>query len=127
MTANGWLQIAVFFMLVLAITKPLGTYMARVFEREKMFTDRLFNPVERLLYRVTGIDETHEMRWTEYCIAMLLFSAITMLLTYGIERLQRYLPLNQQHLGAVGLTWLLIRRLHSRPTQTGSPIPQNPR
>lgn len=101
MTANGWLQITVFFILVLAIAKPLGTYMTRVFERERMFTDPLFSPVERLLYRMTGIDENHEMRWTEYCIAMLLFSAVTMLLTYSIERLQHYLPLNPQHLGAV--------------------------
>jgi K+-transporting ATPase ATPase A chain len=101
MTANGWLQILLFFGLLLAITKPLGVYMARVLEREKTFADRLFNPMERLLYRITGIDESHEMGWKEYSIAMLLFSAVTMLLTYALQRLQTHLPWNPQHLGAV--------------------------
>jgi potassium-transporting ATPase potassium-binding subunit len=101
MTWNGWLQILLFFGIILAITKPLGIYMARVFERERTFADRFFGPVERLLYRITGVDESHEMRWTEYSIAMLLFSAVTMLLTYGIERLQAVLPWNPQKLAAV--------------------------
>lgn len=101
MTPNGWLQIAVFFGLVLLVAKPLGVYMARVFEGQRTFGDFIFTPIERLLYRITGIDEKHEMRWTEYSVAMLVFSAVTMLLTYGIERLQYYLPLNPQHLAAV--------------------------
>jgi len=101
MTWNGWVQILVFAGIILAITKPLGVYMARVFEREPTFADPVFGPIERLLYRVTRIDESHEMRWTEYGIAMLLFSAVTMLLTYGIERLQPFLPWNPQHLGAI--------------------------
>ncbi|MBS1821278.1 MAG: potassium-transporting ATPase subunit KdpA [Acidobacteria bacterium] len=101
MAPNGWLQIAVFFGALLVIAKPLGVYMAKVFEGERTFADRFFNPIERLLYRLTGVNETHEMRWTEYCVAMLLFSAVTMLLTYGIERLQHLLPFNPQHLGAV--------------------------
>ena len=66
MTANGWFQICFFFTLILVCAKPLGLYMARVFERERTFADRIFRPVERLIYRLTGIDETHEMRWTEY-------------------------------------------------------------
>jgi K+-transporting ATPase ATPase A chain len=101
MTANGWFQICFFFALVLVCAKPLGLYMARVFERERTFADRVFRPIERLIYRLTGIDETHEMRWTEYAIVMLLFSLVTMLVTYGIERLQHLLPLNPQHLAAV--------------------------
>jgi K+-transporting ATPase ATPase A chain len=101
MTANGCVQILLFFGLLIAITKPLGVYMARVLEREKTFADRLFNPIERLLYRITGIDESHEMGWKEYSIAMLLFSAVTMLLTYALQRLQTHLPWNPQHLGAV--------------------------
>lgn len=101
MTSNGWLQIAVFFGLVLLIAKPLGVYMARVFGGQRTFADPLFTPLERLLYRITGIDDKHEMRWTEYSLSMLIFSAVTMLLTYGIERLQYYLPLNPQHLAAV--------------------------
>ena len=62
MTANGWLQIAIFLALVLAVTKPLGIFMARVFNREHTFMDRALRPVERLLYRLTGVDEQHEMR-----------------------------------------------------------------
>ena len=64
MTANGWFQIGVYLILLLAITKPLGVYMARVFSGEKTFMDPMLRPVERLLYRMTGVDETHEMRWT---------------------------------------------------------------
>ena len=101
MTANGWLQIFIFFALVLLSAKPLGVYMTRVFERERTFADILFRPVERLLYRVSGIDEAHEMVWTEYAGSLLLFSLVTMLVTYGIERLQHVLPLNPQHLAAV--------------------------
>jgi len=101
MTANGWFQIFFFFALVLVCAKPLGLYMARVFERERTFADFIFRPIERLIYRLTGIDETHEMRWTEYSVVMLLFSLVTMLVTYAIERLQHLLPLNPQHLAAV--------------------------
>jgi potassium-transporting ATPase potassium-binding subunit len=101
MTANGWFQICFFFALVLVCAKPLGLYMARVFEHKRTFADRVFRPIERLIYRLTGIDETHEMRWTEYAVVMLLFSLVTMLATYAIERLQHLLPLNPQHLAAV--------------------------
>jgi K+-transporting ATPase ATPase A chain len=101
MTANGWFQIAIFFALVLVCAKPLGIYMARVFERERTFADPLFRPIERLLYRLCGIDETHAMRWTEYSVVMLLFSLVTLLATYAIERLQHFLPLNPQHLANV--------------------------
>jgi potassium-transporting ATPase potassium-binding subunit len=88
MTANGWLQIVVFLALILAVTKPMGVFMARVFNRERTFLDPVLRPVERLLYRLTGVDETHEMRWTEYAAAMLLFSVVSMLLLYLIERVQ---------------------------------------
>jgi K+-transporting ATPase ATPase A chain len=101
MTANGWFQICFFFVLVLVCAKPLGLYMAHVFEREHTRVDGMFRPIERLVYRLIGIDETHEMAWTEYAVAMLLFSLVTMLVTYAIERLQQMLPLNPQHLSAV--------------------------
>jgi potassium-transporting ATPase potassium-binding subunit len=101
MTANGWFQIFFFFALVLLSAKPLGIYMARVFERERTPLDGIFRPLERLVYRLTGIDEDHEMRWTEYAVLMLLFSLVSMLATYAIERLQHLLPLNPQHLAAV--------------------------
>src|ERR1700745_4417422 len=101
MTANGWLQIGLFLLLVFLVTKPLGIFMTRVFNREKTFMDPVLRPVERLLYRVTGVDENHEMRWTEYAVAMLLFSGVSMLVLYLIERLQQYLPWNPQRFGAV--------------------------
>jgi K+-transporting ATPase ATPase A chain len=101
MTTNGWIQIFVFLALILAITKPLGVFMARVFSRERTFLDPVARPLERLLYRVTGVDEEHEMRWTEYAFSMLLFSGASMLLLYLIERVQQWLPLNSQKFGAV--------------------------
>ena len=101
MTINGWLQILVFLLLVFLVTKPMGVFMARVFNREKTFMDPVLRPIERLLYRVTGVDEDHEMRWTEYAIAMLLFSVVSMIVLYAMERLQGYLPFNPQKFGAV--------------------------
>ena len=101
MTTNGWIQIFVFLALILAITKPLGVFMARVFGGERTFLDPVLRPIERLLYRVTGVDEKQEMRWTEYAFAMLLFSGASMLLLYLIERVQRFLPWNPQKFGAV--------------------------
>src|SRR6202162_6392248 len=101
MTTNGWLQILVFLALIFAVTKPLGVFMARVFAREKTFLDPVMRPIERLLYRVTGVDETQEMRWTEYAVAMLLFSAVSMLVLYVLERVQVWLPWNPQHLANV--------------------------
>jgi K+-transporting ATPase ATPase A chain len=102
MTANGWLQIALFFALLLLAAKPMGLYMARVYERKKTWLDPVLGPIERLLYRMTGVDASAEMRWTEYGAAMLIFSCATLLLTYAIERLQHAIPLwNPQHLAAV--------------------------
>jgi potassium-transporting ATPase potassium-binding subunit len=101
MTANGWLQIGIFLALVLAVTRPLGIFMTCVFNREHTFMDRALRPVERLLYRLTGVDERHEMRWTEYAVAMLLFSAVSMLVLYVQQRVQGFLPLNPQKLAAV--------------------------
>ncbi|MFZ0684440.1 MAG: potassium-transporting ATPase subunit KdpA [Terriglobales bacterium] len=101
MTTNGWMQIGVFLALILAITKPLGVFMAKVFSGERTFLDPVLRPVERLLYRVTGVDEEHEMRWTEYAFTMLLFSGVSMLVLYLIERVQQWLPLNPRKFGAV--------------------------
>ena len=101
MTVNGWMQILVFLALILAVTKPLGIFMARVFNREPTFLDPVARLVERLLYRLTGVDENHEMAWTEYAVAMLMFSGVSMLLLYLIERVQQWLPWNPQKFGAV--------------------------
>jgi K+-transporting ATPase ATPase A chain len=96
MTANGCFQISFFLLVILLITKPVGVFLAQVFSGEKTFLDRLLRPIERLIYRLTGIDEKHEMRWTEYAVSMLLFSGASMALLYLIERTQKFFPLNPQ-------------------------------
>ncbi|MDQ3649736.1 MAG: potassium-transporting ATPase subunit KdpA [Acidobacteriota bacterium] len=101
MTLNGWLQIIVFFVVILAVTKPLGVFMARLFSGERTFMHPVLRPVERLLYRLTGVDETREMRWMEYAIAIVLFSIVSMFLTYLIQRLQGVLPFNPQGLSNI--------------------------
>ncbi len=118
MTANGWLQILLFLVLVFLVTKPMGIFMARVFNREKTFMDPVLRPVERLLYRVTGVDENHEMRWTEYAISMLLFSMVSMVVLYLMERLQGYLPFNPQKFGAVAPAHLAFNTAASFTTNT---------
>ena len=99
MTANGWFQIGLYLFVIFLVTKPLGVFMTRVFNREKTFLDPILRPVEKLVYRLSGIDEKREMRWTEYAVAMLLFSGVTMALLYLIERTQKWLPFNPQKLG----------------------------
>src|SRR6202022_3872841 len=102
MTTNGWIQIFVFLAVILVLTKPLGVYMARVFSRERTFLDPVVRPIERLLYRLTGVDEAHRVRWTEYAFTMLLFSGASMLLLHLIERAQHLLPwLNPRKFAAV--------------------------
>jgi potassium-transporting ATPase potassium-binding subunit len=96
MTANGWFQIGLYLLVIALVTKPMGVFMTRVFNREKTFLDPIFRPIERLVYWLTGIDEKREMRWTEYAIAMLLFSGVSMALLYVIERMQKWLPFNPQ-------------------------------
>src|SRR5712672_3225117 len=118
MTANGWFQILLFLALIFLITKPIGIFMTRVFNRERTFMDPLLRPVERLLYRVTGVDEAHEMRWTEYAISMLLFSLVSMIVLYLMERLQGHLPFNPQKLGAVNSSALAFNTAASFTTNT---------
>jgi K+-transporting ATPase ATPase A chain len=101
MTLNGWLQIGLFLLAILAVTPLLGRYMARVFSRERTWLDPALRPVERLIYRSTGVDEAHEMRWTEYAVSILLFSVVSMLVLYLMQRAQQWLPWNPQGFGAV--------------------------
>src|SRR5215472_5724085 len=107
MTSNGWFQILLFFGLVLLVTKPLGVFMYRVFDRKKTLLDPVLRPVERLIYRACGVDETKEMDWKAYGLSMLLFSGVSLLLTYIIERTQLWLPFNPQKLANVSpdLAW----------------------
>jgi K+-transporting ATPase ATPase A chain len=118
MTANGWLQIVIFLALILAVTKPMGVFMTRVFNRERTFMDPVLRPIERLIYRTTGVDENHEMRWTEYAFAMLLFSAVSMLLLYLMQRVQGHLPFNPQKFAGVTPEHLAFNTAASFTTNT---------
>lgn len=101
MTTNGWLQILVFLGLLLAVTKPLGVFMTNVFERRPTFLDPILGPAERLIYRAAGVDDTREMRWTEYAGALVGFSLVCVIVVFAILRLQAFLPLNPQGLPGV--------------------------
>jgi K+-transporting ATPase ATPase A chain len=95
-TPNGLLQIGVFFLAVLALTKPVGAFMARVFEGERTWLHVVLRPLERIIYRLCGIQEHQEQRWTGYAASLLMFSVAGLLLTYLIQRIQGLLPFNPQ-------------------------------
>jgi K+-transporting ATPase ATPase A chain len=97
MTAIGWLQAIVFFSIVLALTKPVGLYMARVFQGEKTWLSPVLEPCERLIYRLAGVREDEEMTWYAYAFAMLAFSIISFAYLYVLLRTQKWLPFNPQH------------------------------
>jgi len=118
MTANGWFQILLYLLIIFLITKPTGKYLTRVFAGKRTFLDPLLRPLERLLYRLTRVDEKREMRWTEYAIAMLLFSLVSMLLLYALERLQQFLPFDPQHFSAVTPAHLAFNTAASFTTNT---------
>src|ERR671923_2654228 len=99
MTLNGWLQIALYVGVLVLFVKPLGLYMARVFNGEWTFLDPVLRPVERLIYRISGVDPRQEQHWTTYTAAMLIFNFVGLVFLYGLQRLQHVLPLNPQDLG----------------------------
>jgi K+-transporting ATPase ATPase A chain len=102
MTINGWIQIAVYCAIVIAITKPLGGYMTRVFNGERTFLSPVIRPIERAFYAICRVDENEEQHWLTYAIAMLAFTAAGFLSLYAIQRLQGILPFNPQKVPAVG-------------------------
>ncbi len=101
MTINGILQIAIYLIVLILLAKPLGTYMARVYQEQHTFMDRIFKPVERFVYRLAGVDPSKEMDWKVYAIAMLIFNLFGLLAVYALQRLQHILPLNPQGMAAV--------------------------
>ena len=122
MTNNGWFQILFFLLVVLALTKPLGSFMTRVFNREKTFLDPVMRPIEKLVYRLTGVDETKEMRWTEYAGAMLMFSGVTDGRALSDRSACRTICRSIRRISpAWPRTWRSIRQRHLRPTPTGRP------
>src|SRR5512139_513543 len=102
MNIIGWLQLTAFVVVLVALTKPLGLYLERVLDSGgKTFLDPVLNPVERLIYRMLGVDGRSEQDWKGYAVSLLVFSAVGLLFTYAILRLQHLLPLNPQRFGAV--------------------------
>ncbi|RKI45472.1 potassium-transporting ATPase subunit KdpA [Corallococcus sp. AB004] len=102
MTLIGWLQTLLFFALVLALTKPVGLYLFRVFEADTQPLPRVLGPIERALLRLCGVKREHEQTWVQYTVALLAFSAVGLVVLYALQRLQHVLPLNPQGLPAVG-------------------------
>ncbi|MGB6688779.1 MAG: potassium-transporting ATPase subunit KdpA [Terracidiphilus sp.] len=107
MTGNGWLQFAIYCVILLATVRPVGLYLGHVLEGERTWLDPLLRPVEKLIYKLAGVKADQEMNWREYAFAMLGFSAASMVLTYVIERMQQWLPWNPQQLAGVApdLAW----------------------
>ncbi len=100
MTSNGWFQITLFFVAILVCAKPLGLYMTAVFEGRRTFLRPILHPLENFVYRLCGVSEQEEQHWTAYAGGLLIFSLVSMLLLYALQRLQLWLPLNPQHYGA---------------------------
>ena len=121
MSVNGWLQFAIYSVILLATVRPVGIYLTRVLEGERTWLDPVLRPFERLIYKLCGVKADKEMNWREYAFAMLGFSAVGLVLTYAIERLQFYLPLES------AASWPRWARIWpgtpppaSRPTPIGS-------
>ncbi len=101
MTTLGVVQLLIFLAILIAITKPLGLYMTGVFDGERVFLSPILKPVERVIYRATGVEERREMRWTTYAVAMLLLQVVGFVAVYLVQRFQHGLPFNPQHLANV--------------------------
>jgi len=101
MTNFIWLQIGLYLLILFLLVKPLGSYMAHVYQGERTFVSPVFHPVERLMYRIVGVRANEEMSWKTYAVAMLLFNFVGLLFLYALQRLQPDLPLNPLNLGAV--------------------------
>jgi K+-transporting ATPase ATPase A chain len=101
MTTNGFLQLGLYLIVLIALAKPLGLYMARVYEGQPTLLDRILGPIERLIYRLSGVRSDQEMNWKTYAVAMLIFNLFGLLAVYLLQRIQQALPLNPQGLGAV--------------------------
>ena len=128
MTANGWFQIVFYLLVILLLTKPIGIFITRVFNREKTILDAVLRPIEKLIYRLIGIDEQREMRWTEYAVAMLLFSVFRWRCLYLIERTAEMAAIQSTKTSERG-TWsgISAQRHRLRQIPTGKPTRANPR
>lgn len=101
MSIYSWVQIIFYFVVLLAFAKPLGAFMARVYQGQRTFLDGVLQPVERLIYRLAGVDPAQDMNWKVYAIAVMVFNVLGLLVVYAIQRLQAFLPLNPAAMSAV--------------------------
>ncbi|MEP7133911.1 MAG: potassium-transporting ATPase subunit KdpA [Chloroflexota bacterium] len=101
MNIYSWIQLILYMVILLALAKPLGSFMAKVYQGERTFLDRVLDPVERFIYRLSGVNPEEDMNWKTYAIAVMLFNVLGLLAVYALQRLQAFLPLNPQSLGAV--------------------------
>ena len=101
MTLNGWLQIIVYLIILVLLVKPLGLFMAKVYQGERTFLSPVISPIERLIYRLSGVNTEEEMDWKKYSVSMLLFSLVGFIFLYLLQRMQGFLPLNPTGMGAV--------------------------
>src|SRR4030042_6712277 len=101
MNLYSWFQLIFYIVVLLLLAKPLGSFMAKVYQGERTFLDRVLGPVERFIYRVSGVKPDEDMNWKTYAIAVMLFNVLGLLAVYALQRLQAFLPLNPQGLGAV--------------------------
>src|SRR5580658_4729208 len=104
MTTNGIIQILLFSVLILLATKPMGIYMAKVFAGERTLLTPIFKPVEALFYKLFGVKEEEDMRWTTYAFAMLMFTVVGIVFSYALLRLQGHLPWNPKGFGGKDMT-----------------------
>ena len=101
MNTSGWLQLGLYVVVLLLLAKPLGAYMAAVYDGHAMWAQRIGGPLERLIYRGAGVDPSRDMGWIDYALAMLWFNLVGALVVYAMQRVQQWLPLNPQQMAAV--------------------------
>ena len=101
MNIYSWIQIVLYLVVLILLAKPLGSFMAKVYQGERTFLDPILGPIERLIYRLSGVKADEDMDWKVYAIAMLLFNGLGLFAVYAIQRFQAFLPLNPQGLGAI--------------------------
>src|SRR5258707_7065892 len=101
MNIYSWVQLIFYMVVLLALAKPLGSFMAKVYQGERTFLDRVLGPIERFIYRLSSVKPDEDMNWKTYAIAVMLFNVLGIIVVYGLQRLQAFLPLNPQGLGAI--------------------------
>src|SRR5258706_7483944 len=101
MNIYSWMQLIFYMVVLLALAKPLGSFMAKVYQGKRTFLDRILGPVERFVYRLSGVKPDEDMNWKTYAIAVMLFNILGLLAVYALQRLQAVLPLNPAGFGAV--------------------------